>query len=190
VDRGVIGNGDSYLRAGPGIPPSGVGSLGLRTGSPDDRAAFGNEIDFFGDPVSGLTAIGYSVFTTNENRSRGTNMPSIAFEINPNLETSPATFATIVYAPGNSAPSAWTEFDAVADTGPHWGITGQPGTVCDLNGARCTFAQLLDFLDDGAPEATIFTAQITKGRDFAFSGAVDNLIINDQVYDFEPFGVF
>ena len=40
-----------------------------------------------------------------------------------------------------------------------------------------------------APDATLFTAQITKGRDYAFSGAVDALQINNVVYDFEPFGV-
>ena len=30
---------------------------------------------------------------------------------------------------------------------------------------------------------------IIKGRDYAFSGAVDKLVINDTTYDFEPFGV-
>ena len=39
------------------------------------------------------------------------------------------------------------------------------------------------------PDATILSAQITKGRDFAFTGAVDALQINNSVYDFEPFGV-
>ena len=37
--------------------------------------------------------------------------------------------------------------------------------------------------------ATIYTAQVTKGRDFAWQGAVDGLVINDTTYDFEPFGV-
>ena len=31
---------------------------------------------------------------------------------------------------------------------------------------------------------------IGKGRDYAFSGAVDALRINDDVFDFEPFGVY
>ena len=39
------------------------------------------------------------------------------------------------------------------------------------------------------PDATILSAQITKGRDYAFTGAVDALQINNTVYDFEPFGV-
>ena len=60
MDRNVINNGDSYLRAGPTraseipgnppvVPPLGVGSLGIRTGLPvppetqsPDKAAFGN----------------------------------------------------------------------------------------------------------------------------------------------------
>jgi hypothetical protein len=37
--------------------------------------------------------------------------------------------------------------------------------------------------------ATIYTAQVTKGRDYAFQGAVDGLRINGTTYDFEPFGV-
>jgi hypothetical protein len=38
-------------------------------------------------------------------------------------------------------------------------------------------------------DATLFTVQITKGRDFAFSGAVDALVLGGTTYDFEPLGV-
>jgi len=200
VDRNVIGNGDAYLRAGPsngpasrpkGFPPSGVGSLGLRTGSADDAAAFGNQVDFLGKPLASLTQIGYSVFTTQENRHRGHNMPAIAIEINPKLDAFPGDrFSTIVYEPANSPPLVWKAIDAVADAQPHWGITGLPGTTCDIDGGLCTFAQLRDFLNDGSPGATILTVQITKGRNLAFSGAVDDLQLNDTVYDFEPTGVY
>jgi hypothetical protein len=31
--------------------------------------------------------------------------------------------------------------------------------------------------------------QFSKGRDHAFSGAVDGLTLNDTTYDFEPYGV-
>ena len=64
------------------------------------------------------------------------------------------------------------------------------GSKCDLNGTRCTFSELQDALDDGGDPATILSASITKGRDFAFGGAVDGLRINDTVYDFEETGVF
>jgi hypothetical protein len=198
VDRGVIGNGDSYLRAGPvnaafDPPPSGIGSLGLRTGSPADKAAFGNEVDFFGTEVSELVDLSYWVFTTQENRNLApNNMPSIAIEIVPNVTGVPATFSTMVFGPDNTGASRFTEIDAADEPDPRWGLTGAAfaGTVCDINGPRCTFDQLQAYLDDGGLPATILTVQITKGRDFAFSGAVDNLRINDTVYDFEPNGVF
>lgn len=195
VDRNVIGNGDSYLRSGPGTVPSGVGSLGLRTGSPDDKAAFGNQVDFRDDLVKDLTAVKFSVYTTAENRAKApNNMPSIAFEIDPNREDKPTTtYSTLVYAPDNTEASQWTTLDAVTDTTPHWGLTGSAfnGTECSINGARCTFQEVQDYLDDGGDEAVItFSVQITKGRDYAFSGAVDDLIINSTTYNFEPFGVF
>jgi hypothetical protein len=39
------------------------------------------------------------------------------------------------------------------------------------------------------PYATLFSVQITKGRDNAWQGAVDALRINAEVFDFEATGV-
>ena len=39
------------------------------------------------------------------------------------------------------------------------------------------------------PNATLHTAAVTKGRDYAFTGAVDALQIGTTTYDFEPTGV-
>ena len=117
VDRNVIGNGDSYLRAGPSFklgtqlsqPPLGVGSLGMRTGTGNDKAAFGDQVDFSGDPFTSaaITTLGYSVFTTGENISAGggsVNLPSVEFEINPNLTAHPAdVFSTAVFIPPATA---------------------------------------------------------------------------------------
>jgi hypothetical protein len=201
IDRNVIGAGDAYLRSGPssntfgqGVvePPMGVGSLGLRTASPTDKAAFGNQVDFDGDLVSDLSAVGYSVFTTGENDGRGNNMPSITFEIDPNLEDSTSKYSSMVYTPANGRPGTWTTYDATDDSqGNVWGLTGAagPASGCDINGARCTWTELQNALNDGGEPATIYTVGITKGRDFAFSGAVDALTINENTYDFEPFGV-
>ena len=57
--------------------------------------------------------------------------------------------------------------------------------------ARCTWAEILNVLNDADGEDAVisFSVQISKGRDFAFSGMVDGLRINDTLYDFEPFGV-
>ena len=200
VDRNVQGNGDTYLRAGPTVataagpegPPLGVGSLGIRTATGDDKAAFGNQVDFAGQPFSGITAVGYSMFATGEDLDGGIlNTPSPSFELD--FDPGPLVeFHTVFYQPSIVVADVnrWTALDAVADADPHWGISGVPGTTCDLNGALCTFDQVQDFLSTEAPDAEILTVQITKGSGQpAFSGAVDALQINDEVFDFEPLGV-
>src|SRR3954451_5933546 len=126
VDRNVIGNGDSYLRAGPSFqlgnqlsqPPLGVGSLGIRTGSPSDKAAFGNQVDFSGDQFTSaaITTLGYSVFTTGENITAGggaANLPSISFEINSNLAAPPADVSSsaVLIPPASANLPGWNDID-------------------------------------------------------------------------------
>ena len=187
VDRNVIGNGDSYLRAGPGgEPPLGDGSLGIRTGSPTDKAAFGNEVDFVGNPLTDLTTVSYSVYTTGENNDLSPeNGPSVTFEIDPTgPEELAPDYSSLVYVPTALEANAWTELDA--STADRWFLTGAAGTSSSCNQTTyCT----LDEVRAAFPNATLLTAQITKGRDLAFSGAVDALTIGDTTYDFEPFGV-
>jgi hypothetical protein len=188
IDRNVIGNGDAYLRSGPSAtgdvaPPSGIGSLGLRTGAPTDKAAFGDQVDFAHQPLSGIDTVSYYVFTTGENNAlAANNLPSVAFEVDPN--TNGRTFSTLVYVPTQAASNDWTKLDASTDK--QWYYTGAFGTDSGCNQTTyCTLAQA----KAAAPDATLYTAEITKGRDYAFSGAVDDLRINDTVYDFEPNGV-
>jgi hypothetical protein len=203
VDRKVLGGGDAYLRTGPSStvltstpvsPPLGIGSLGLRTGSGGDRAAFGNQVTFNGDLVSSLTTLAFSVFTTDENNRRGNNMPSIVIEIDPNLAAAAnVDYASMVYTPANGQADRWTFFDATDNTqGRVWGLTGAAGSAvgCAAGGGGCTWDQILNRLEDGdGNQARIHSVQIVKGANFVFSGAVDNLRIRDQVYDFEPLGV-
>jgi hypothetical protein len=206
MHRNVIGNGDTELQAGPGFvqvgeppdvevvitpAPLGVGSLGIRTGSITDKAAFGNALDFLLDPVSGLTDVSFQVFTTGENIDISpTNLPHIDIEILANLEPDAGDYTTMVYEPPVQAPG-WQLHDAVADPDPHWRLTGAEGTLTGCNDVTfCTFDELLTALDDGAPAAVIGTVGISVGAFAPFSGAVDALQINDTVYDFEPNGVF
>jgi hypothetical protein len=168
-----------------------MGALELNTGTPTDKAAFGNEVDFVGDQVSAITALGFTVYTTGENNARATNnMPSITFEIDPNLSALPATnYSSMVFAPNNSAANAWTAIDARDDSlGKVWGLTGT-GMPCGINGARCTWTELQAALNDGGDGATVYSLAITKGRDFEFHGAADKLVYNGNVFDFEPTGV-
>jgi hypothetical protein len=204
VDREVFGNGDAYLRTGPTlvmgsglavVPPLGEGSLGLRTGSSTDRAAFGNQVAFVNDLVSSLTSLGFSVFTTTENNDRDPhNMPSIVIEIDPNLASAPgAGRASMIYTPANGVADRWTTFDATDNAqGRVWGLTGAAGTAtgCEFAGRLCTWDEIQDALadPDGSP-ATIRSILITKNRGQAFSGAVDALMVRGRVYDFEPLGV-
>lgn len=209
IDRNVIGNADSVLRAGPngptpGVPtsttgvPYGIGSLGIHTASGADHSSFGNQIDFEGVLVKDLTKIGFSVYTTKENNKLSTNnMPGIKIEIDPNLQRSASGYSTLVYVPDNGVAGSWTHFDATGDPGAHWGLTGSafPATeTCSLYGTLCTWKDILTALeadnpDDAEPAKVSYSVAISKGRDHAFSGAVDGLEINDKVYDFEPFGV-
>lgn len=200
VDRNVIGNGDAYLRSGPTsafggtnvAPPLGIGSLGLRTGSGTDKAAFGDQVDFQGVEFSSFTTLGYWAFTTGENISAGgggVNLPSLEVEINPNLNATPTSFSTAVFLPdAGSNNVGWNNIDAI--TSGQWYLTGAAGTATGCNQATtCTWSALQAALNDGGNAATIYTVEFSKGRDFAYSGAVDGLRVNNDVYDFEPFGV-
>ena len=192
VDRNVIGNAFTQLRSGPvsknfGVtvePPVGVGSLGIHTGSGADKVAFGNQVDFVGDLVSDLKTVKFSVFTTGENRGIAqNNLPSVSLEVDPNV-TDGVNYSTLVFTPLDAPANVWSELDA--STAKQWYFTGATGTTTGCNQTTyCT----LDEIQAAAPEATIHTVQITKGRDYAFTGAVDALVINDTTYDFEPFGV-
>lgn len=186
IDRNVIGNGDSYLRAGPSAPPVGIGSLGVRTGSNADHTAFGNEMDFVGTGLP--TTVSYWIFTTGENRSRNViNLPNVTFEIDPNGATNGpgGNYSSLVYVPTAVDANVWSWQDA--STAPGWFLTGTDAAAVSncKSTSKCTLAAVKAAL----PNAKVLTAQIGKGRDYAFSGAVDGLRIDNQLFDFEPFGV-
>ena len=213
VDRNTIGSPSITLRAGPisgtgsgaFAPPFGAGSLSFLVGDENaanppkqEKAVFGNQVDFAGDLVSNLTAVGFRVWQSGENNGKGNpNMPSIAFEIDPNITGNPSNFSTLVFNPAtNPTANQWTGYiDATDGAQGNWFLTGTagnngpsgtpPGTGCSI-ATPCTFAEMQTKLDDSA---TILTAQVQKGRDFAWQGAIDGLRINNEVFDFEQFGV-
>ncbi|MGW5307801.1 hypothetical protein ACWERF_28220 [Streptomyces griseoluteus] len=210
ITRNTIGSPVAALRNGPfgsfGItgpsarPPYGTGSLGIEVADnstsltpPSEKVDFGNEVDFYGNPVLGLTKIGFHVFQTTENTSHGgpTNMPNIRFEINPHLTAAPtATYSSMVWLPPASpVTDRWSPYLDATTTGT-WFLTGAAGTATGCNQSTpCTFTQLKTALNDGGQTPTIYTAAVGKGRDNLWAGAVDGLRINRNIYDFEAGGV-
>jgi hypothetical protein len=208
ITRNTIGSAVADLRSGPygsfgitdasGHPPFGTGSLGIQVsdnalsgGTPQEKVAFGNEVDFFGNPVSGITRLGFRVFQTQENADiNARNMPNIAFEINPQTGS---PYTTMVWVP-DAAPvvNRWSGFLNATTTGD-WYFTGSAGTAtgCDQSNF-CSFSQAKSNLaaaQVGGTPASIYTIAISKGRDDAWVGAVDGLRVNDKIYSFEPYGV-
>jgi hypothetical protein len=183
----------------PGVgtqPPFGKGSLGIAVGGNPEKVAFGNEVDFYGDPVSDLTAVGYRVFQTGEDQDFSlANLPNITLEINPNV-TGTDGYTSMVWVPGALTPADknhWTGYIDATMNGA-WYFTGGEGTTtsCSLS-TPCTFAtakQRLVTFNNGSP-AIVYSVAIAKGTDNPFQGAVDGLRLNNKVYDFEdePDGV-
>jgi hypothetical protein len=209
MDRNTQGSPQVDLRGGPfsgttQAPPFGEGSLGLSvegtprvpTAADAEQATFGNEVDFVGDTVASVEQLGFHVYTTGENNGRGNpNMPLIKMEIDPNLSSTGSNFSTLTFQPSNSAQNAWSGYidattAAASPAGNGFFLSGAAGTAtgCAL-ATPCTFTELQAALEDGGDAATILTVAVGKGRDFAWSGAVDGLRVNDTIFDFEPFGV-
>jgi hypothetical protein len=212
ITRNTIGSPVAALRDGPfgsfGVtgsyarPPYGTGSLGIEVADssttlspPSEKVDFGNEVDFYGDPVLGLNQVGFHVFQTNENVTYGGpgNLPNIRFEINPNLTAAPATtYSTLVWVPDPVAVASlnqWSPYIEATTTGK-WFLTGNAGTVtgCNQNN-MCTFQQVKVALSDGGAVPVVYTVAVGKGRDNLWAGAVDGLRINRTIYDFEADGV-
>jgi hypothetical protein len=185
VSRNVIGSPDIDLRSGPATPPLGKGSLKLLVGDNTEKAAYGNEVDFFGTPLASITAASFEVYTTGENRAISpANLPSLAFEVDPSgPDTTGANFSTLVSLPADAPANQWSTQNAAAG---QWFYTGAAGTT-----SHCTQATPCSFADAKAafPNATLFSVQVTKGRDSAWQGAVDALRVGAQVFDFEASGV-
>lgn len=213
ITRNTIGSPVAELRTGPygsfgvtgpaGRPPFGKGSLGIYVANnsttlspPSEKVDFGNEVDFFGDPVLALNEVGFHVFQTGENASAAyggpTNMPNIRFEIDPNLTLAPATnYTTMVWVP-DPAPvtNRWSGYIDATPVTSDWYFTGNAGVVTGCNQATmCDFGTAKDRLDDGGDEPVIYTVAVGKGRDNIWVGAVDGFRINSQIFDFEATGV-
>ncbi len=104
-------------------------------GSGDEAFSFGNEVDFFNQPFA-VTQVGFQVYNVSENFAGGpNNMPSIRFEVDPNIETAPplTNFSTLTFLPDSQTfPGLWSDYIDATTTG-RWVGSGDafpPGTDC------------------------------------------------------------
>lgn len=186
VSRNTIGSPVGFLRDGPfvpgpgGEPPFGDGSLGLAVAAVPgsvEKIDFGNEVDFFGDPLAPLTNVGFWVFQTGE--SGPANTPNIRIEIAPNG----TGYTTMVWNPEPiTTANRWSDFIDATTNGSWWFTNGAGG---------CTLATPCSFVvaKSKVPTATIYSIAVGKGRDSAWVGAIDGLRLNNTIYDFEAGGV-
>ena len=145
--------------------------------------AYGNEVDFVGVPLSSVTTLGFSVFTTGENAAiNPANLPNLGIEIDPTgpASTTAPNYTTLVNVSTAVPVNTWSPVNASAG---QWYLTGGAGTASGCNQVTyCTLAQVKAFY----PNASLLAVQITKGRDYAWNGAVDGVVVNDTVYDLAP----
>lgn len=200
ITRNTIGSPVAELRfgvygsfgvTGPSAsPPYGIGSLGLEVANnsttnapPSEKIDFGNEVDYFGNPISALTAVGFHVFQTGENADISpTNMPNIRMEIDP---TGTSTYTTMVWVPGPApVTNRWSGYIDATTTG-YWYFTGSFGATTCNEALPCTFTMA----KSKVPSGKVYSVAVGKGRDNNWVGAIDGLRLNKTIIDFEPYFV-
>lgn len=191
ISRNTIGSPSVTFASGPvadgELQAFGIGSLHLQVGGGDEKVAYAMPLSeaspLWGKPVSELGDISYRVYDGTEGVDAA--LPGIQIEVaRSGLEV--GDYATFGFLPGQSDPvdgernlKHWEEYDAKAGM---WFSTN--GNEC-RNSDPCTW----EGLTAAYPDAEVwFSAGISKGRDTAFSGAVDYVIFDGVEYDFEPGG--
>ena len=145
-------------------------------------------------PLREITEVGFRVYTTWENMKLGraatANMPGITVRMDPNVAAIASDYTSLVWAPPEGQTNAWSPY-LDGTTQGRWGFTGSAfnSNKCSINGLRCTLAEAMAVLNDDATPAEGITFAITKGRDYAFQGAVDDLRLNGRAAHFEEGGV-
>lgn len=202
IGRNTIGSPVAQYRVGPGTPPKGIGSIGFEVAGPPsggsttdaEKISFGVAGSDFAtetgvthpQDITTLTYGAYDDFDTI-----GAAPIGLTIESDPDINTSGGTainFTSLVYNPAPTASGdedVWKTDDAMS--GATWDATGAAGTAtgCTL-ASPCTYSDLMSKL---GPNASIITFALSKGRDNAYNGDVDNLVVNSKTFDFEPLGV-
>lgn len=196
--RNQTGAAESNVQAGPETPPRGDGSLRLFVTGTDDLAAFGDSFDFLGIPIEMLETASYSTYVAED---PPVVRPSLRIEIDPHLVSDAILgggfeFTTLVHQP-EAGDTGWQTHADIQDD-ELWYLTGSEGDdIGCTQDAPCTLAAvvtaLVDSTDlDEAPPAVSTGIYFGLGTGVAVptESAVDELILNGFVFDFEPTGVY
>ena len=206
VYRNTLGGPNAVLRLGPWgrspasadaatvPPPYGIGSLGLIVADGTEQIEFGDETTYAGLPLSGITTLKYWLFD-GEDAPPTYELPFIKLEVDPNL-TPAVNYTSLNYLPLRSvSPSApavrevknWQQYEPSAAGSAWYASNGATATATGCTQITpCTFALLKSRMPDAVITQSV---GIAKGRDNAFTGAVDGVQINNRLFDFEPDGV-
>jgi len=180
------GNGGSLsFVAGPSTAPLGAGSAQLSTTTSNQgyllaKSAYG------GLKLTHITALSYETYIQQGNN---TIAPSLQFNIVANAATDTNWQGRLVYEPyynGTVTDGTWQSHNAL--TGKWWfSKPASFGNNC-AQSSPCTFSQILALYPDaGVSQAQPLVAfKAGSGWTTPFIGNIDNFIINDDTYNFEP----
>jgi hypothetical protein len=201
IGRNTIGSPVAQYRVGPEPAPKGIGSIGFEVAGPPsgDTATDAEKISFgvagsdfttetgviHPQDISTLTYKAYDDIDTI-----GASPVGLTIESDPDISdgSGDINFTSLVYNPSPTAAGdedIWKTNDAM--TGMTWDATGRAGAVTQCTLATpCTYSVLMSKL---GMNASVITFALSKGRDDAYNGAVDDLVVNTKTFDFEPLGV-
>ncbi|MEM6337151.1 MAG: hypothetical protein AAF752_11320, partial [Bacteroidota bacterium] len=180
------GNATGGYVEGPGAPPLGAGSYEI-TVDDDDRAIFGTQL-FNGTRLDALTTLTYDAY-----RQAGADRLQLTLQLNIDYDltdTDGSWQGRLVYEASQNSitpqTGVWETFDALAGS---WWSSGAPGnTVCPQSNPCTTAEVLTNFPNVGIQDNALGALLIKAGGPWGggFTGNVDNLVINGDVFDFEP----
>jgi len=167
--------GSPVAALGPHSPElDGDGALILDTADGTEKAEFATT-EFAGMRIASIVGLSFDEFTTDGDHAISPrNEPNIQIEVNPGIAGQ--TYSSLVFDPPARAESdGWATVDAVTGA-PGWYFTN--GAVAAATGCSQAHECTLGEVQAAAPEATVsLSLGLGKGRDYAFQGAVDHLIV-------------
>ena len=193
-------NGTGHYTNGPGTPPSGKGSA-LLTVDGTGREAVATPI-YRGDLLSSFNHLQYSTYQAFSGSPQET--PTLEFDMDyDSTDSSTAYQGRLVFVPGATGsvvPNTWQTWDTLTGSpGGKWYSSASDGSpytpivndapqaaVC-TQASYCTWSQVLTAYPNARIRPSVGLFLLRAGGPIAggFSGAVDNIVVNNINWDFE-----